>query len=188
LSSRSLTKQEIVPVKLSLKRKKPSNIQIYNNIFKCPVYFESENNSISYQQSIMDYKIPTYNPTLLSILQEFAQKIIRENELNKDVVSEVKAILMQSENYKSPKEDDVASELNMSKRTLQHILQKKNITFLQIVENIQKELAFAYLHSELISNKETAWMLGYNDISNFYRAFKRWTGMTPNEYRSLKSC
>ena len=183
ISSRALTNKDIVPLQLSLKYEEPADISRYREIFRCPVHFSREENSISYPPGIMDYNVPTYNPTLLKILSDFARKIIRENELNKDIVSEVKALIVKAEDYKIPKEDEIAGELNISKRTLQKKLQEKNTTFLRILDDIQKNLALAYLDSKSISNKEIAWVLGYNDLSNFYRAFRRWTGMTPVEYR-----
>ncbi len=186
LSARSITKQEIIPIKMELKYEVPEDISLYEKIFKCPVIFGSESNSITYPSYIMDYRIPTYNPTLLTILQEFAQKTIRENENKKDIVSRVKTLIIKVSNG-IPKEEDIANSLNMAKRTLQKKLKEENTSFIKILDDIQKELALAYLNSNTISNKEISWMLGYNDISNFYRAFKRWTGTTPNEYKLINS-
>ena len=183
LSARSLTRHDIRPLKLRLKYEAPDDTALYDRIFKCPVYFGLDSNSITYAADVVDYKIPTYNPALLQILQEFAQKTIHENEQKKDIVSRVKTLIMKAGDNGIPKEEEVASSLNMGKRTLQKRLQEKNTSFLNILDDIQKELALAYLGSGTISNKEISWMLGYNDISNFYRAFRRWTGMTPNEYK-----
>lgn len=184
LSSRSITQQEIVPRTVHFKYNTPEDTRLYKEIFRGPVYFGKEENSISYAADIMDHKIPTYNPALLDILQDFAQKMIRDHEAKKDIVSQVKAEIAKSGKYKITREDEVAAALNMSRRTLQQKLQEMNTTFLKILDSIRKELAVAYLESDATSNKEIAWILGYNDISNFYRAFKRWTGLTPNEYRS----
>lgn len=91
---------------------------------------------------------------------------------------------MKAGSYKIPKEEEVADALNMSKRTLQKKLQEYKTTFIKIRDDFQRDLALAYLSSCTVRNKEVAWMFGYNDISNFYRAFKRWTGMTLNDYKS----
>ena len=184
LSSQLLTQKQIRPEFVKLKRDKPDDNSIYAEIFNCPVHFESGENSIVYPPAIMDHKIPSYNPTLKIVLQEFAQKVIREFEQQKDIVSEVKALIVTAGNNSIPKEEDIANQLNISKRTLQKKLQDKNTTYLKILDDFQKEQALSYLQSGTISNKEIAWMLGYNDISNFYRAFKRWTGTTPNAYKA----
>jgi AraC-like DNA-binding protein len=182
--SRKATKLEIVPLSLELKRESPAEISLYEEIYKCKVFFNRESNVINYPSDTLQYKIPTYNPTLLEIMEEHAAKTIKEHELKKDFVSEVKMLLIRATKFKIPVEEEIAMHLNMSKRTLQNKLKDKNTTFKKILEEVQKDLAISYLRSGQISNKEISWILGYNDISNFYRAFKQWTGMTPNKLRA----
>lgn len=183
LSARKLTRQDIIPLQIEFKYNKPDDISLYQEIFKCPLYFGKKVNRIQYSLSIMDYKIPTYNPFLLNILKDFAQKTIRENASEKDIVTEVKSIIVKAEEFKIPREDEIAARLGISRRTLQKKLHEQDTSFQEIRELVLKELAITYLKSNTISNKEIAWILGYNDISNYYRAFKRWTGGTPNDYR-----
>ena len=78
----------------------------------------------------------------------------------------------------------VASNFNMSFRSLQRRLKEEGITFLEIVEKVRKNLAIHYLSSEQLQIKDIAYTLGYNEPSAFLRAFKRWTGETPTSYRS----
>lgn len=184
LSSRSLTQREIVPEYLHLKYDPPKNLDLYNALFNCRIYFRKDENRIAYPPHIMEYKIPTYNPTMLRILEEHAQNIIRESSSQDDIISQVRTIIVKGGKGRISKEEEIADALNISKRSLQKKLQSESTSFLKILEDSQKELAFAYLKSAEVSNKEVAWALGYNDISNFYRAFKRWTDMTPNEYRA----
>lgn len=182
-SARALTKQNITPLSVEFKYDKPECFGIYEQVFQCPVFFNQNVNRIKYPVSIMAYKIPTYNPFLLTILNEFAQKMIQDNKLESDIVAKVKSIIVKTERFKMPKEDDIASELGMSKRTLQKQLYDKQKSFQRIKESVYIELAYAYLESDDISIKEIAWSLGYNDVGNFYRAFKRWTGLTPKQYK-----
>ena len=126
ISARSVTKQDIRPLKLRFKYDAPEDTSKYEEIFRCPVYFGKDSNSITYSSAILDYKIPSYNPTLLNIMKEFVRKTIQENEQKKDIVSKVKTIIMKAEDRSSPKEDEVADSLNMGKRTLQKRLKEKN--------------------------------------------------------------
>jgi AraC-like DNA-binding protein len=184
LSSRSITQREIVPELLHLKFDYPKNLDLYHSIFKCHLYFGKDENCIAYPAHIMKYKIPSYNPTIQRILEDHAQKMIKESTREEDIISQVKSIIIKTGKGHRSKEEEVADALNISKRTLQKKLNLENTTFLKILEEIQMELAKSYLSSHQISNKEVSWMLGYNELSNFYRAFKRWTGMTPNEFRN----
>lgn len=181
--SRQLTKQDIIPVSIEFKHDVPGNISLYKDIFRCPVKFNRDANVAAYSSAIMDYEIPTYNPTLLEILDDFAKKTIQQNAFENNIVSTVRTLIIKSAHTVIPHEEEIAFQLNISKRTLQAKLKEGGTSFKQILEGVQKELALAYLKSGTTSNKEIAWLLGYNDISNFYRAFRRWTGVTPNEFK-----
>jgi AraC-like DNA-binding protein len=63
-------------------------------------------------------------------------------------------------------------------------LQEESVTFQQLADSVRKSLALSYLESGKYQIKEVSYMLGYNELSAFSRAFKRWTGKAPFEYRS----
>lgn len=75
---------------------------------------------------------------------------------------------------------DVASHFNMTPRSLQRRLQKERATFQHLVNLVRKSIALQYLQSGKYQLKEISSMLGYNEVSSFSRAFKRWTGCAPN--------
>jgi AraC-like DNA-binding protein len=184
--SRKLTIQDIRPLCVGFKHKKPSNISLHNEIFKCEINFDQEKNEVIYQPDIMNIKIPTFNPSLLEILDDFAKKTIQEQAKYNTIVSKVRTLIIRSAHTIIPLEQEIAFQMNISKRTLQKKLQEERATFKKILEEVLRELAISYLKSNKTSNKEIAWLLGYNDISNFYRAFKRWTGKTPNEFKNTE--
>ncbi|WP_375448527.1 AraC family transcriptional regulator ligand-binding domain-containing protein [uncultured Fibrella sp.] len=82
-----------------------------------------------------------------------------------------------------PSLDDVAANLNVSSRSLQRKLQEEGVTYQQLADSIRKSLAIHYLDTRKYSIKEIAYLLGYNELSAFTRAFKRWTGASPIHYR-----
>ncbi|MCF8395686.1 MAG: AraC family transcriptional regulator [Melioribacteraceae bacterium] len=183
LSSRKLTKQNICPEKIGFKHQKPHDISLYEDLFGCPVLFNESTNFALYPSKIMDYIIPTYNPSLLKILDEFSKKATQENETPENFISEVRNIIIKLYNHNSiPKESNVAQQLNISKSYLQKKLYKEGTNYKQILSRIQKEIAMRYLQDKNVSLKEIAWILGYNDVSNFYRAFKMWTGKNPGDF------
>ena len=149
--TRKLIRQEIRPRSISFTYSMPGDVTVYEEFYQCPVSFNEPRNEAVYHEEIMDYSIPSYNPTLLEILE------------------------------------DIAYQLNTSKRSLQSKLKEHGTTFKQVLEDVLKDLSISYLQSNQTSNKEIAWLLGYTDLANFYRAFKRWTGQTPNGYRKTIS-
>jgi AraC-like DNA-binding protein len=77
---------------------------------------------------------------------------------------------------------DVAANFNLSVRTLQRKLEEEGISFQYIADQARKQLALKYLKSGEHQIKEISYMLGYNELSAFTRAFKRWTGTPPTSY------
>jgi AraC-like DNA-binding protein len=78
---------------------------------------------------------------------------------------------------------EMADFLNMSERTLKRRLQEENVSYRGLLEDSLRERACRLLTQERLSISEIAWRLGYNDVSNFSRAFKRWTGHSPKDWR-----
>jgi AraC-like DNA-binding protein len=73
--------------------------------------------------------------------------------------------------------------LDVSPRSLQRLLMEQGTTFSRIVERSKRQSAFQLLVREDLSVAEVAEKLGYNDPSNFGRAFRKWTGQSPNRWR-----
>jgi AraC-like DNA-binding protein len=80
-------------------------------------------------------------------------------------------------------EKDIADLLNMSLRSLQRKLEEKGYTYKQLLEETRRELAEQYIRNSRLSLGEITYMLGFSELSNFSRAFKRWTGKSPQHYR-----
>ena len=72
----------------------------------------------------------------------------------------------------------------MSQRTLARRLASEGATFSGVVENLRSTLAERYLKNQSLSISQIAWLLGYQEVSAFTHAFKRWTGRTPRVARS----
>jgi len=78
----------------------------------------------------------------------------------------------------------VAEELCMSQATLQLKLAQRDTTFQDLLSETRRELALGYIGQRSLSVTEIAFLLGFTDTSNFTRAFKRWTGISPTVYRA----
>ncbi|MCW3117186.1 MAG: AraC family transcriptional regulator, partial [Chitinophagaceae bacterium] len=81
--------------------------------------------------------------------------------------------------------NDLSANFNSSPRTIQRRLKKENTTFQKLAEEVMTYFAKEALQKGDFATKEIAYMLGYNELSAFSRAFKRWTGQSPYAYRAL---
>jgi AraC-like DNA-binding protein len=80
--------------------------------------------------------------------------------------------------------EDVARSLGMSERTLARKLSDEGLNFTEILQQLRRDLAVRYLDDQKLHVSKIAWLLGFNELSAFTHAFKRWTGKTPREMRT----
>jgi AraC-like DNA-binding protein len=80
--------------------------------------------------------------------------------------------------------EDIARSLGMSKRTLARKLSEEALNFTEILQQLRRDLAVRYLHDRKLHISKIAWVLGFNEVSAFTHAFKRWTGKTPRQMRT----
>jgi AraC-like DNA-binding protein len=78
----------------------------------------------------------------------------------------------------------VASELAISNRTLQRRLRQEGTTFQNVLDELREELARHYLSATDYTSSEISFLLGYEEPNSFFRAFRAWTGQTPEIVRA----
>lgn len=99
-----------------------------------------------------------------------------------DLASRIRAILRQPHDS-VPTLDEVAAVLFLSARTLKRRLQDAGLSYRDLVDAELQTRACDLLSSTSLPVSEIAYRLGYGDVSNFGRAFKRWTGISPKDFR-----
>jgi AraC-like DNA-binding protein len=82
-----------------------------------------------------------------------------------------------------PSLEHVADQLRLTPRTLQRKLQELGTSHNELFEQMRRQLAMRYLREREMAICEVAYLLGFSESSSFHRAFKRWTGLTPKEFR-----
>ncbi|MBU3739927.1 MAG: AraC family transcriptional regulator [Rhodoferax sp.] len=79
--------------------------------------------------------------------------------------------------------DRVASKLALSKRTLQRQLEAEGTTYMKVLQETRAALATHYLQQTRLSAPEISFLLGFEEPNSFYRAFREWTGRSPDQVR-----
>ena len=111
-----------------------------------------------------------------------ATSATRPNEPN-DGLTKIGAAVHAAVGNGQPRLGDVARAVHMSARTLQRRLGDASTTFQELVDRERADLARAYIANRARALGDVAYLLGFSEISAFARAFKRWTGMTPRQWR-----
>jgi AraC-like DNA-binding protein len=111
-------------------------------------------------------------------------------ELNKILGSQntwrkTEELVMTSLQGEPPQIEEIANKMGMASWTLRRKLNEENTSFSQIVDRVRKELGESYVSDTLLNFTEISFLLGFSSPSAFQRAFKRWTKVSPGEYRNF---
>jgi AraC-like DNA-binding protein len=161
----------------------PAHRKMYEAHFRCLVKFKARQNALIFSQADMELPFVTYNAELLAVVAPQLEAELAEQLGHKTFSEQAKAILKRLLAGQRPGIQDLARELHLSTRTLQRRLIEEGITFQRLLAEARRELARHYLlHSSLELN-ETAYLLGYEDATSFFRAFHHWEGTSPGQWR-----
>jgi AraC-like DNA-binding protein len=181
---RTLTGKEIDPLAVTFTYPEPDSVEDYQRIFRCPITFGHEENAFIIPLSFVEIPIRYANPDMVDYFEEYAQEILSVIENKYTYTREVTRILLENLDRESLTINQVASELALSVRTLQNRLKEEGAVFSDLLTGIRQRLAKKYLR-ENYTVEEITYLLGYSDPSVFRKAFKKWAGITPGEYRGF---
>jgi AraC-like DNA-binding protein len=174
------------PVSVSLRRIRPKDHQVYRRHFGCVVHFAADEDSFTLSRKDVDDRLPTSNRQLAVTLDRILAERLAHLD-KKNVVARCQASLLDQLCSGDVSEYGMAEQLHMSRRTLQRKLAEADLTFQKLVDDTRRDLAMRHLEDPTHSITDVTFLLGFSQQSAFTRAFKRWTGMSPSEYRAQRS-
>lgn len=179
---RGLVLQPVAPVSVQLAYT-PTPQQEYSRVFACPVSRKNGSFMIRLPRSFGDEPILSASRELQRYLLQQISLFTQPAGDHSPLHTRIYNYLLTNSYLYTLSQEAVAANFNISPRSLQRKLKEEGITYLQIVEEVRKALALHYLKQDYYQIKDIASLLGYNEQSAFVRAFKRWTGQTPSDYR-----
>lgn len=179
---RTLSGRDLSPLEVTFIYPEPESTAEYERVFKCPVLFGQKHNSMTIDLSIGNVPVLMSNPELLDYFERYAQEFIAGLERKDATTQEVTRIILGNLDDVSLSIRKVAKEMAMSVRTLQNRLADEGVVFSDLMQDIRERLAKRYL-SEGYTVEQITYMLGFSEPSTFRKAFKKWLGVTPREYR-----
>ena len=99
------------------------------------------------------------------------------------IARDVRRVLVEVLPEGEPTVAKVADQLHVSVRTLQRNLRDEGVSFSDVLSEVRRELAVGYLRAGDHSVTEVTYLLGFSETAAFSRAFKRWTGVAPSQFR-----
>jgi len=153
----------------------------FESFFGCPVIYHSSFNGIVFNKHEVLIKHHGYHPALTSSLDSWIESQL--SKLNENSISKkVKNIYLKNFRQSELSQQVIARHLAMSTRKLQRKLSEEGTSYSELVNDCRKNIAIKLILHKAMSLCEISIFLGYKCQSNFTRAFKRWTGTTPNQY------
>ncbi|MEM9777716.1 MAG: AraC family transcriptional regulator ligand-binding domain-containing protein [Chloroflexota bacterium] len=178
---RMSTREHIVPLTVHFMHDLPEQSQ-YEAYFGTQVT-RSSFNGLTFSLEDAERPFLSANAQMWSIFEPALNKRLQDLNQESSFSERVRASLMEILASGQYSMSDVASKLAISNRTLQRRLAAENTTFQKELEQIREELAFHYLSTSDYTNNQIAFLLGYEEATSFYRAFRNWTGQTPEQVR-----
>ena len=170
------------PIRAGLPTYNKSYDSEYKNILKCTLR-KSEDFTIEFKKDFLQTRIITANYEIQSLLINHISQLQNPTSLNGSLSKNIFNFLIANSYLYLPSIEAVASNFNVSVRTLQRKLKEEGSSYIRIVEEVRKSLAIHYVQTSSSSVKEISSILGYAEPSGFVRAFKKWTNTTPLEFR-----
>lgn len=163
----------------------PSHVAEYTRIFGGAERFEQRFTGIDFPRAWLECGPSHTDPEFYSALEVLAKRRLVRLEGNAGVKARVVDCLAAAARDRGQRPDmaQVAKQLGMSARSLRRRLNAEGVTFAQACDEALTQLAKSMLSDPEQSIAAAAFALGFSDSSAFHRAFKRWTGITPKQYR-----
>ena len=183
-NARRMANRKLEPVAVRFTHPMPSgHAARYRAFFGKSMQFGAKRTELVLAKADGDAALTTADPSLLAILVPAAEKKRERTTRDPPLVDQVRRVLGSALSSDDAQLSSVAKRLGITARSLQRRLQDEGTSFQSLRDETRKTLADRYL-AEGMSLAEISFLLGFSEPSAFFRAFKRWTGLTPIERRA----
>jgi AraC-like DNA-binding protein len=167
---------------LNLSRKAPKQTKLYQNHFQCPINYQQQHNEFIISNKNLNLRTPRYNPFAMPLLLDQCDSVLdsvaNKNEFLISINQWIAANM-----HKEINSEDLANYLCITSRTLRRKLSNQGTNFRALIRELRCEAAKKLIKETKLTIEDVAYSVGFNDVSNFRAAFKKWTGVTPSSLR-----
>ncbi|MBD3882851.1 AraC family transcriptional regulator [Phormidium tenue FACHB-886] len=184
-ATQALTGLPLRPLAVWFQHDRPADISEHQRIFGRSVEFAQPANRVVLEADCLNRQVVSANTSLLSAFEQHAEAMLTSLNQTQPFTHQVVREMVHSLAGEIPTVETIAQRLTTSVRNLQRSLQAEGTSYQQLLDETRKELALRHLKKPETSIHDVAFLLGFSEPSTFHRAFKRWTGQTPREYRLI---
>lgn len=181
---KAMSEKDISPIEVSFKHKKPKDLTSHKKAFNCPILFEQPQYAISYKTEELNLRTAKADASINSyLLQQVDEKTRGIKIPGNKFIHDVEALIKDALPTGIPSIHYISDLAAMSNRTLTRRLAEAGVSYRDLVKKTQEKIAKELLQKNTESIGEIAFLTGFSEQSAFNRAFKKWTNLTPSEYR-----
>lgn len=177
-----LLNEDTLPIEFYFDSAKRHDPNIYYQHLGPNVYFDNNSTLLKIPLDYLSHPIVFSNPLMKQYYADQCEQQLQRLTLPSGIVARVTSLITITPGYFASI-DQIASQLNMSERTLRRKLREAGTSFRDILDNIKEQKSCELLANHSLSVEHIAHLLGYSDAANFRRAFQKWTGVSPAAYR-----
>jgi AraC-like DNA-binding protein len=146
--------------------------------------YSAEFDGFEVPRELLDRPLTMSNPALKAYFERQCQEATARFDADATLTGKVRRRVIQGMDGQLPSMESIARSLGMSARSLHRALDAEGTRFNDIVDDVRSEFSRRYLARPSLSIGEVSYLVGFRDTSAFFKAFKRWTGSKPGEYRA----
>jgi AraC-like DNA-binding protein len=176
--------QNITLDSASLNHPRPDHAAAYNMLFRAPIHFDRDENSISFSANYLDMPVIQNEQALEEFLQMPGARMMASPDTRNSHVARVNKLIKANVAEEFPDFEWVAGQLHTTTGTLRRRLREEGTSYQQLKDDLRRDTAIFNLSKGAMSIEAVAASVGFSEPTSFFRAFKRWTGVTPRAYIS----
>ena len=185
-TARALLNQEVTIRRAGFEHAAPAYLARYVRLFGADVRFAQPRTTLAFPAALLDVRLLHHDEGVLSALRARADRMLAELAEPQSVARRLRRAIVTSHASCSgdpPNAERLAKQLGISSRSLRRLLRNEGHTVKSVVADATRDVALTLLSDPSVTIQQAAHRLGFSEPSAFHRAFKRWTGMTPLEWR-----
>ncbi len=180
------TGKPIAPRRIELARRRADEPMLRKH-FGCDVRFDAPLDRMVFDAKALDEPFVTHNAELLEVLVPGLEAALHEGAGRRSLADDVRTTLTQRISGERPAVEKVAKALGMSPRTLQRRLEGLGTSYQELLDDVRRRSARRLLANTDLDSGEVAFLLGFEELNSFTRAFRSWEGTTPTQWRARQS-
>jgi AraC-like DNA-binding protein len=161
----------------------PAHEKEYWKLFACPVVFDAGHSALVFDKQFLSLPLMQSEAKMKAFLKVSPANLLARPEERNTMTAKIRSLLGRDFSNELPEFDQLAEQVHLAPQSLRRRLREEGTNFQEIKDALRRDTAISMLDKHDLSIQEISEKMGFSEASTFHRAFKKWTGLTPGDYR-----